>query len=330
MAPIALACDLGGTNLRLAIVDAAGAVLSSEKRKVVDRTPEGVVAALAETAREVLQLAGVQLADVAGVGVGVAGPCRGASGLVVMAPNLGWRDVPFGRMVADALGRPARVVNDLSAAAWGEARVGGARGERDVVLVFVGSGVGSGLILDGRLYEGVGGLAGEFGHTKVVPGGRLCGCGEHGCLEAYVGGHNIARRIREMTEGEKARAILRAAGGDPTRISGSALEIAAEEGDEEAIALREEIAQMLGMQVANLITLLNPSRLILGGGVLTGMAGLKTRTIEWIRELAGRPQLAQVSIRSADLGDDAGVIGAGLLALELPPAPLPASGPAAP
>jgi len=312
---LALGCDLGGTNVRVAALDASGHVHQVSRRKLVDRAPEAVADQLAEAAGEVLQRIGATVDQVAAVGVGVAGQCFGSTGMVLVGPNLGWRNVPFGSLVEERLRRPVRIVNDLSAAAWGEAQVGGARGARDVILVFVGSGVGAGLILDGRLYEGAGGIAGEFGHIKVVPAGRKCGCGELGCLEAYTGGHNIARRLRELEAGGRARAILRAAGGDPTRISGAALEMAAEEGDTEALALRSEIAQMLGVQIGNLVTLLNPARLILGGGVLSGMPGLKAETIDWIRRSAGRAHIDQVTILDAALGDDAGVIGAGLLAL---------------
>lgn len=318
---IALGCDLGGTNVRVALVDVDGQVHQSVKRQLTDRSPEAVAREIASAAAAVLQRGGLSLDQVGGVGVGVAGQCLGSSGVVLVGPNLGWRNVPFGTLVEQELGRRPRIVNDLSAAAWGEASVGGAREQRDVVLVFVGSGVGAGLILGGRLHEGAGGIAGEFGHVKVVPGGRLCGCGERGCLEAYVGGHNIARRIRELHAGGKARAILRAAGGDPSRVGGSALEIAAEEGDPEAVALRDEMARMLGVATGNLVTVLNPARLILGGGVLTGMPGLKRAAIEQIRQTAQPAHLAQVGIIDAELGDDAGVIGAALLALaEAPPA----------
>jgi len=316
---ITLGCDLGGTNVRVAVLDGGGRVHASVKRKLTDRNPAAVARELAEGAREVLESVGAPLSRVEGIGVGTAGQILGSTGMVLVGPNLGWRDVPFGDLLARELGRPVRVVNDLSAAAWGEASVGGARGERNVVLVFVGSGVGSGLILGGKLYEGAGGLAGEFGHVKVVPGGRPCGCGERGCLEAYVGGHNIARRIRELEAGGAAKAILKAAGGDPTRIGGSALEIAAEEGDPEAVALRDEMAQMLGVAVGNLVTVLNPSRLILGGGVLTGMPGLKRRTVEWVRR-AGQPaHVRQLTIIDAELGDDSGIVGAGLLGLAATP-----------
>src|SRR5204863_7143625 len=121
------------------------------------------------------------------------------------------------------LGRPVRVVNDLSAAAWGEAQVGAARGATDAILVFVGSGVGSGLILDGKLYEGSGGISGELGHIKVVPGGRRCGCGEVGCLEAYVGGANFSERLRQLTAEGRGTGIIKEAGGDTARLDDARL-----------------------------------------------------------------------------------------------------------
>jgi glucokinase len=277
-----------------------------------------VATGLAFAVREALDLAGLSANDVAGVGVGVAGQVMGRTGTVIVGPNLGWHDVRFGALMERELGRPVRVVNDLSAAAWGEAMAGAARGASDVLLVFVGSGVGSGLILGGRLYEGAGGIAGEIGHTKVIPGGRLCGCGEHGCLEAYTGGRNIAARIRERYAAGKARAIVKAAGGNPEDANASALDAAAEAGDPEAMEMREEIARMLGVAMANAVTLLNPQKLILGGGVLSGMPGMKARMVDWLLSNGGRAHVAQLSIVDAALGDDSGVIGAGLLGAVLP------------
>jgi glucokinase len=311
---LGLGCDLGGTNLRAAVVDlGAGKVIRAVKRKLVDRTPAVVAAEMASAVREVAREEGLALAEIAGIGVGLAAQVLGSTGLVLVGPNLGWRDVPFGALLSNDLGRPVRIVNDLSAAAWGEAAVGAARGATDAILVFVGSGIGSGLILGGRLYEGAGGIAGEFGHTKVVPGGRTCGCGEVGCLEAYVGGNNFGERLRELVREGRAQGVLRAAGGDPAQITVSSLDVAAEGGDEEALILREEAARLLGIATGNVITLLNPAKLILGGGVLNGAPGLKREAVEWIRRTAGRAHLAQVHIVDAALGDDAGGVGAALL-----------------
>lgn len=314
MERLGIGADLGGTNARAAVVEReTGRIVALHKERLHERSPEAVAAVLATAVKAAAREAGAELSSLGAVGIGVAGQCLGATGVVLNAPNLGWRDVPFGALLSADLGRPVRIVNDLSAAAWGEAAVGSARGARDAILVFVGSGIGSGLILGGRLYEGAGGIAGEFGHTKVVPGGRTCGCGEVGCLEAYVGGNNFAERLRELVREGRAMGVLRAAGGDPARITVSSLEAAAEGGDEEALVLREEAARLLGIATGNLVTLLNPSKLILGGGVLNGAPGLKREAIEWIRRTAGRAHLAQVAIVDAALGDDAGGIGAALL-----------------
>ncbi len=312
---LTLGCDLGATNLRVAVVASNGVVLSSVRRLLDDRSPAVVAAELAFAAREALDLVGVTLDEVAGLGIGVAGQILGHSGLVLVGPNLGWRDVRFGSLVERELGRHPRIVNDLSAAAWGEGARGAAQGAKDVLLVFAGSGVGAGLIVNGKLFEGSGGIAGELGHVKVVKDGRPCGCGQRGCLEAYAGGHNIKARILELAKEGKVRAIMKAAGGDPERIGGPALEEAANEGDPEAIALRDEIAAYLGISIANLITVLNPRKLILGGGLLLGMNGLKRDVCKWILRAGGTAQVDQLSILEPALGDDAGVIGAALLTL---------------
>ena len=202
-------------------------------------------------------------ASVGRIGIGVAGQVMGHTGLVTNAPNLGWRDVAFGGLVEKALGVPVRVANDLSVAAWGEKRFGAARGIDDVVLVFVGSGVGSGLILAGRLHEGAQGVAGELGHTKVRlprPGftPRRCGCGQLGCLEAYTSGVNVAARVREELAAGAARRILELVDGDLVRVTASVVEDAHALGDAYAVALWEEVSRLLGTAVANLVTLLEP------------------------------------------------------------------------
>lgn len=313
---LALGCDLGATNLRVALVSEAGEILASVRESLKDRGPDFVATELARLATSVLSLSKRSLEDVDGVGVGLAGQILGTSGLVVVGPNLGWRDVDFGALLRDRLGREVRLINDLSAAAWGESRVGAATQVRDALVVFLGSGVGAGLILGGRLYEGSSGLAGEIGHVKVRPGERLCGCGEHGCLEAYVGGHNVAARLRELVESGQAEAILAAAGGAIERVGPRALGAAAEEGDPFALVFLEEMASFLGLAIGNAITLLNPQRLVLGGGVFHGISTLRPLVEREIRKHAGRAQSSVLSLSASALEDDAGLIGAALLGLE--------------
>jgi glucokinase len=317
-ARLRLGIDLGGTNARAALVDeASGAVVASHKLQHGDRSPLAVVRTVMAAVRGAADQAGVSMASLEGAGVGVAGQCLGASGVVLNAPNLGWRDVALGQLLAAELGGPVRIANDLSAAAWGERAFGAARGVDDAALVFVGSGVGCGLILGGRLHEGGHGVAGELGHIKVTQRGaqpRLCGCGEWGCLEAYAGGMNLAARVREdLAEGRGSAAVLQAARGDPSKVSASAVEVAYQGGDAYARELWAETGELLGTAMANLCTLLNPARLVLGGGVLLGCPNLQRIVRAHLGDRTLRAARRGLSVELAGLGDDAGVVGAALL-----------------
>jgi glucokinase len=316
---LAVGVDLGGTNARAAVVDRdSGEIVAAHKEPLRDRTPARVVEVVHHAVSAAAAAAGLDPSGLPSLGVGVAGQCLGATGVVLNAPNLGWRDVAFGDMLRAAVGAPVRIANDLSVAAWGEKRFGAAKGIDDVVLVFVGSGVGSGLILGGRLHEGAQGVAGEFGHVKVRPARpevppRRCGCGQVGCLEAYTSGMNVAARVREEIGAGARTAIHGLAGGDLARVNASLVDDAYRAGDAYARALWEEVGELLGTAIANLVTILNPARLILGGGVLLGspaLAALVRARFDAAISVSARTGL---TIERAWLGDDAGVIGAAVL-----------------
>lgn len=317
MARLALGVDLGGTNARAAAVDAeTGEIVAAHKEPLRDRSPAKVVEVVAHALREAAGSAGVALAGP--VGVGVAGQCLGATGVVLNAPNLGWRDVAFGELLSAAIGVPVRIANDLAVAAWGEKRFGAAKGLDEVALVFVGSGVGCGLIIGGRLHGGATGVAAEFGHVKVRPARRetalrRCGCGELSCLEAYTSGMNVAARVREELAAGAVTKLRELAGGDPARVSASLVDEAYRAWDDYARALWGEVGELLGTAVANLVTLLNPARLILGGGVLLGCPALDVLVRREFEEHVSRSALRGLTIERAWLGDDAGVVGAALL-----------------
>jgi glucokinase len=319
MAQLGIGADLGGTNARAAVVDrATGRIIALHRERLADRSPAAVAAVLGTAVRAAAAEGGADLRSLGVVGVGVAGQCLGTTGVVLNAPNLGWRDVPFGELVERAAGVRARIVNDLSAAAWGEQHFGAARGIADVVLVFVGSGVGSGLILDGRLHEGARGIAGELGHVKVRPARatttpRRCGCGQVGCLEAYTGGNNLAERVREELAAGAASQVRDLAGGDLSKVNASLVDRAASRGDAYANALWDEVSELLGTAVANLATLLNPARVILGGGVILGCPDLSRRVLEVTDARISRSAMVGLAFERAALGDDAGVVGAALL-----------------
>ncbi|HUB09565.1 MAG TPA: ROK family protein [Myxococcales bacterium] len=312
---VAIGIDLGGTSARAAVVDAAGKVRGAAKRVHDLAGPERMADILRELALEALGAAKVPESDVAAVGVGLAGQIHTGTGVVAVGPNLGWRQVPFGRLLRERLRWPVLVMNDLSAAAWGERAAGAGEGQDHVVLFFVGSGVGSALILDGRLYEGATGVAGEIGHIKVVPGGRLCGCGERGCLEAYCGGANLSAQVAEAVSAGRATTLaVGAAGG--RRVTAAEIEQAALRGDSLARELWDRCASLLPLAVANLSTVLNPAKVLLGGGVLATAPELKKVVREEARRLTLAAARETLQITDALLGDDAGVVGAATRALE--------------
>lgn len=285
--------DIGGSTVRAALVDEHGYVLRSDRRALSATGFDDVVTAAAALVRAVSHDAGP-------VGVAVAGMLRG--GVVVNAPNLGWREQPLGDALKLALGgRPVRLVNDLSAAAWGEHVAGASRGVADVLTVFVGTGVGSAIIAGGRLLQGATGVAAELGHVKVtLDGGRPCGCGQRGCLEAYAGGGNLRRWMAELgLAGEAADLERLAVGGDP-----------------KARALYAEAFDALALAIANQVTVLNPKLVVLGGGVLARCPGAVERIRAVIQARAAGPAASAVQVVSSALGDDSGLVGAAVLSAD--------------
>ncbi|HVG61215.1 MAG TPA: ROK family protein [Hyalangium sp.] len=306
-----LGIDLGGTNARAAVVDEQGRILTSSKQSLTERSPSAVVEVIAQTASEAVAIAGP--VQVRSCGVGAAGQIHRDSGIIAVAPNLGWRNVPLAELLTERLGHQVRVVNDLAAAAWGELHAGAGRGAQDVYVVFVGSGVGSAIISNNQLVRGGGGVAGELGHTKVVPGGRRCGCGELGCLEAYAGGHNLVALARELLAAGRSTVLSEMIEGDLSSITPLTIEQAADAGDAGAREIYERAGRMLGLAIANMVTVLNPARLILGGGVLMNCPGLRRYIVEGVQAYASNTSREGLLIADAELGDDSGLIGAALL-----------------
>ncbi|PZR03641.1 MAG: glucokinase [Archangium gephyra] len=287
----ALGLDIGGSTARAAVVEReTGRVVESRKYAWLERSPQAVVDGTAELIRSLPATDGV-------VGVGFAGMLDGS--VVVNAPNLGWRDVDFGGALSRALnGRPVQLINDLSAAAWGEYVAGAAKGVRDSLTVFAGTGVGSAIIAGGVLQTGASQVAGEFGHVKLFPeGGRRCGCGQDGCLEAYAGGAKLAEWMKE--EG------LEGGAGE--------LEALAAQGNAVAQKLYEFVATQLALAIANQVTVLNPAVLVLGGGVLLRSPGLVARIREVVARRSTVSSAKAVRVTMAQLGDDSGLVGAALL-----------------
>jgi len=324
-----LGVDLGGSIVRAAVVDVDGHILGQEKHRLQSKEPPQVAEAVLRAAKTACGAAGLPFSEMKGVGLGVAGAIDRKEGLVRTAPALGWHDVPFPRLLqARAPRTPLWIASELSVSAWGERVAGAGRNVNDLIVVLVGASVGAGIIMNGKLHEGTSGVAGELGHVQVMAGGRLCACGRRGCLEAYAGGQSLAAWARDDLR--IALAAARAAGqripavgrqllelvGEPEKVTASAMEKAAHEGDELSRRLLEEAGRLLGVALANLVTTLNPARLLLGGGVLLGSPRMTRAAIAEIDAHATKAARARLQISEPQLGDEAGVVGAALLARE--------------
>jgi glucokinase len=304
--------DLGGSNLRAAVVDDQSR-LSEHRREAVGepRDPDTIVERCAKVC---VELAGGAPAS---VGVGIAAMLRDRQGTVANSPHLRWRDVAFGKLLAKRLGSAFKVgvYNDVNAIVFGEGVAGAARGCRDVLGVYVGTGIGAGLIVNGTLVEGASNCAGEIGHTKVRwdDNAAPCACGSRGCVEAYCGGSYIQRRIlSELSAGAKSSA-LRIAGG-LEHVNPGHVDQAAAEGDDWALALWAELAPLLGVALGNAVAVLNPERLVLGGGVLGRCPTLYAMVEATLMVAGNAASLEPLTIAQAELGDDAGIVGAAHLA----------------
>ena len=310
---IAIGIDLGGTNLRAATFEAGRATPVDHVKEVVGdrRDPAAMVDRIADV---VERLARGQAAT---VGIGIAAMLRDRCGTVANSPHLRWHDVPFGALLATRLGSRFRigVYNDVNAVVWGEAVAGAARGCRDVLGVYVGTGIGGGVIAGGQLVEGVSNCAGEIGHVKVRwdDTAALCACGQRGCVEAYVGGTYVLERIRtELVRNTKSSAIALAGGID--KVTPSHVDTAAGDGDPWALGLWTELSPLLAVALGNAIAILNPERLILGGGLLGRTPILYAQVTTALMLAAPDACTESLSIVAAELGDDAGLVGASALA----------------
>ena len=304
----AIGIDLGGTNLRIALVAIEGStarVIAEQRCAVANREPQAVAAAIAKT---VDQLDGVTKHDP--LGIGIAGMLDITGRVMTNSPNLGWRNVPFMQLVEQATARKVVMENDLGAIAWAEHRFGAGRGFANMVCVFIGTGVGGGAVLDGRPYRGGSNTSMEIGHVRVVPGGNLCGCGAHGCLEAYVGGAFLTKLARQNAS-DTVRALV---DGDLDTLHAGHVDDAARAGDEYCRQIIAQGAAFLGGVFGDLSVLFNPDVLVIGGTVWQGCPLLRDMTVRVFSELGPAPARAHVRLVQAELPDNAGVVGAADLA----------------
>lgn len=305
--------DVGGTKIAAGLVDDEGSIIASVRYP----SPATEVARVIETIATAVQHLTRPETPATAVGIGAAGFVDAERANVIFAPNLAWRNEPLKQGIEHLTSLPTVVENDANAAAWGEARFGAARDARSAVVVTVGTGVGGGVILDGRLLRGRHGMAAEIGHINVVPGGRLCGCGQHGCLESYASGHALVREAhRVATETPNAAArLLELGGSGPESITGQHVTRAALEGEPAALGCFGVIGGWLGRGMADLAAVLDPDVFVLAGGVSeAGDLLLSPVIAAFEAHLTARDFRQLPEIRLATLGNDAGIIGAADLA----------------
>lgn len=300
--------DVGGTKCLGVLVDETGQVLA-EYRVATPSGREAVVDAIAGVVAEL-----ARHGPVAAVGVGMPGLVD-RRGVLRFAPNLpGVVDLDVKDAIEDRCGIATFVDNDATCAAWGERAAGAAKGRDDVVLVTLGTGIGAGIVLGGRLYRGAHGFSGEVGHMVVDPNGPPCVCGGRGCWERYASGSGLARLAREAAVGGRAPGLVARAGGDPDLVRGEHVTVAAAAGDEGAAAVLRDFAWWLALGLSNLANIFDPECFVIGGGLIEAGALVLPPVRQHLGDLIeARDHRPEVEVLPAQLGERAGAIGAALL-----------------
>ena len=310
--------DLGGTKILAAVIDANYRILGRAKRSTpAEAGGPAILAAVVAAIDQALTEAGRRRDEILAIGIGSPGPLDPKTGIIPFSANLNVRNWALGPDLSHALNRPVLLQNDVRIGGYGEYCLGAGRGHRNVLAAFVGTGVGGCLILDGQVLEGATGNAGEIGHIIIKPGGPKCGCGRRGCLEALSSRTAIARRIRKAARKGLSSALASKVDKKSGKLKSGDLAAAMAAGDPVAVIEIRRAARFLGLGIGGLINLIGPDVVIIGGGVTEALG---EPFVNLVRESARAQTLVdpdrKIEIKLAELGDDAGVLGAALLALE--------------
>jgi len=316
-----LALDLGGTKIITAAVLSTGEIVSRKySLTLADEGPWPIINRLSSAVAETMAQAKLKTSDIAGIGIAAAGIIDTKEGIVTTSPNLpGWRDVPLRDIIAERLGLTTYLINDASAAALGEHRFGAGRGVDNLIYLTVSTGIGGGIIIDGELYLGADGCAGEIGHMIIETHGPQCNCGKFGCLEALASGSAMTKEsVRRLNQGEKS-SIIRLVDGRLESITAETVSLAARKGDSLACDIVARAATYLGIGLANLVNIFNPELIVIGGGVSKMGNMLLAPARKAIREIAFKLPARTARIVRARLGSNAGIIGAAVYVFEQQP-----------
>jgi len=309
---LALGVDLGGTKVETALVDKNGKIISSHRYPT--NREKGALRIIDDVVTCVEECLDKGKEDAQALGIGVAAQVD-HSGVVLSSPNLGWQNVPLRAMLEEKLKLPVVVTNDVRAASWGEWHFGAGKEVDDFVVIFVGTGIGGGVVSGGRMLEGCSNTAGEIGHTTLIVDGRNCSCPNKGCLEAYAGGWAIAERAQEAVQAnpEAGKALISLAGG-VEKITAALVSQAYHDGDILSFQLVKETAQYLSAGLVSIVNAFNPCLLVVGGGVIDGLPELIKTAEPFIKKKALKVAAQNLKVVRAALGNEAGIVGAAALA----------------
>lgn len=318
MSDLMIGVDVGGTKIAAGLLNKKAQFMRREiSHSHVDRPPDQVVDEIVRLSELLILAAKENLSGIKGVGIGIAGHVNSKNGIVLTNSNLpNWDHYPIRDAVSARLGVPVVIDNDANCAAWGEFCYGAGRGSRDMCYVTFSTGCGMGIVINGQLYRGATGTAGEIGHTVVNPDGPLCTCGKRGCLMSYACGMALDQMARECL-GSGEDTLLRSICGDcPDKVSGKQVAEAAQKGDPAALRLLELAGHYFGIGLSTIVQVLNPDTIVIGGGLVHIGPLLLDPCIRALNENIHPVLIDSARIVISELWDDAGVIGAAAMVLE--------------
>ncbi len=313
-----LAIDLGGTKIIAAIISNQGRVITREYYlTLAEEGPQLVIKRTLSAIDRLLSLGKIDSSQLNSISIAAAGAIDFGKGLVTLSPNLpGWYDIPLRDLIKEKYRVNTLLINDASAAALGEHRFGAGKGVNNLILLTLGTGIGGGIIINGKLYSGPCGSAGEIGHMTIDVNGPRCSCGNIGCLEMLASGTAVAREaIKRIRQGERS-SLTEIVEGKIESITAEKVEVAAQGGDSLALEVILKAANYLGVGMVNLVNIFNPEMIIVGGGMAKMGNLLLDPAKQVVRERAFQLPAQAVRIVPAQLGDDAGVLGAAVFAFQ--------------
>jgi glucokinase len=305
---LALGVDLGGTKIAAILATSQGKIIAREHRTTpTHEDPETVIQSLKRTIYELKEVSDVASSQISGIGIAAAGILDFKAGVVTTSPNLpGWQDIPLREIIQREYGWPTFLENDANAAALGEYYFGAAKGSSNFIYITISTGIGTGIFINGQLYRGVSGAAGEAGHMTIKADGNLCSCGNIGCWESLASGSALAREaVRQIEQGAKT-----AIQGDLTQITAETVSQAAQQGDRLAQELISHLGYYVGVGIVNLVNIFNPELILIGGGVTEIGELLFQPAVNLVKERAFSLSAKAVRIEKAQLGSDSGTLGA--------------------